>query len=76
MPRLSLSGRAVLNVTGEDAEDFLQNLITTDLDTLEHGDLKPAPCSIRKARSCSSFSFHGTAMVYGLIHFRPLQMIC
>ena len=39
--RLSLSGRAVLNVTGEDAEDFLQNLITTDLDTLEHGDLKP-----------------------------------
>lgn len=41
MPRLSLSGRAVLTVTGEDAEDFLQNLITTDLDTLEHGDLKP-----------------------------------
>jgi folate-binding protein YgfZ len=41
MPRLSLSGRAVLNVTGEDAEDFLQNLITTDLDTLEHDDLKP-----------------------------------
>ena len=40
MPRLSLSGRAILNVTGEDAEDFLQNLITTDLDTLEHGDLK------------------------------------
>ncbi len=41
MPRLSLSGRAILNVTGEDAEDFLQNLITTDLDTLEQGDLKP-----------------------------------
>jgi folate-binding protein YgfZ len=41
MPRLSLSGRAVLNVAGEDAEDFLQNLITTDLDTLEHDDLKP-----------------------------------
>ncbi|CAN7531847.1 folate-binding protein YgfZ [Phyllobacterium sp. LjRoot231] len=41
MPRLSLSRRAILNVTGEDAEDFLQNLITTDLDTLEPGDLKP-----------------------------------
>jgi tRNA-modifying protein YgfZ len=41
MPRLSLSGRAVLNITGEDAEDFLQNLITTDLDALEQGDLKP-----------------------------------
>ncbi|HMF67731.1 MAG TPA: folate-binding protein, partial [Phyllobacterium sp.] len=41
MPRLSLSGRAILKVTGEDAEDFLQNLVTTDLDTLEQGDLKP-----------------------------------
>jgi folate-binding protein YgfZ len=28
-------------VNGEDAEDFLQNLITTDLDTLERGDMKP-----------------------------------
>jgi folate-binding protein YgfZ len=28
-------------VNGEDAEDFLQNLITTDLDALEQGDLKP-----------------------------------
>ena len=41
MPSASLNGRAVLKVTGEDAEDFLQNLITTDLDTLEQGDLKP-----------------------------------
>ncbi|MDR6633916.1 folate-binding protein YgfZ [Phyllobacterium sp. 1468] len=41
MPRLTLSGRAILNVAGEDAEDFLQNLITTDLDTLDDGDLKP-----------------------------------
>ena len=41
MPSASLNERAVLNVTGEDAEDFLQNLITTDLDTLERGDLKP-----------------------------------
>ncbi|TXR46711.1 YgfZ/GcvT domain-containing protein [Phyllobacterium endophyticum] len=41
MPRQSLSGRAVLEVNGEDAEDFLQNLITTDLDALGQGDLKP-----------------------------------
>lgn len=41
MPRLNLSGRAVLTITGEEAETFLQNLITTDLDTLEQGDLKP-----------------------------------
>ncbi len=41
MPSTSLSGRALLNVTGEDAEDFLQNLITTDLDALGHGDLQP-----------------------------------
>jgi folate-binding protein YgfZ len=41
MPSASLNGRAVLNVTGEHAENFLQNLITTDLDTLERGDLKP-----------------------------------
>jgi hypothetical protein len=41
MPRVSLVERTVLDVTGEDAEDFLQNLITTDLDTLQQGDLKP-----------------------------------
>jgi folate-binding protein YgfZ len=41
MPSASLNERAVLNVTGENAEDFLQNLITTDLDTLERRDLKP-----------------------------------
>ncbi len=41
MPLASLNGRAILNVTGEDAENFLQNLITTDLDGLEPYDLKP-----------------------------------
>src|SRR6476620_10734998 len=41
MPSASLSGRALLNVIGEGAEEFLQNLVTTDLDTLGHGDLKP-----------------------------------
>lgn len=41
MPSANLSGRVILDVTGEDAEKFLQNLITTDLDTLDEGDLKP-----------------------------------
>lgn len=41
MASANLSGRAILDVTGEDAEKFLQNLITTDLDTLSEGDLKP-----------------------------------
>ncbi|UGY08131.1 CAF17-like 4Fe-4S cluster assembly/insertion protein YgfZ [Phyllobacterium pellucidum] len=40
MPSASLSGRALLDVKGDDAEDFLQNIITTDLDTLGKGDLK------------------------------------
>ncbi|MHC1549586.1 CAF17-like 4Fe-4S cluster assembly/insertion protein YgfZ [Phyllobacterium sp. K27] len=41
MPSALLSGRAVLNVTGEEAENFLQNLITTDLDHLQKGKLQP-----------------------------------
>lgn len=41
MPSANLTGRAILNVTGEDAENFLQNLITTDLDALEPHDLNP-----------------------------------
>ncbi len=41
MPSANLSGRVVLDVTGDDAEKFLQNLITTDLDGLDKGDLKP-----------------------------------
>jgi tRNA-modifying protein YgfZ len=41
MPSALLNGRAILNVTGEDAESFLQNLITTDLDSLQAGKLRP-----------------------------------
>ncbi len=41
MPSVLLNGRAVLNVTGEEAETFLQNLITTDLDNLHRGKLRP-----------------------------------
>ncbi|EJM98822.1 folate-binding protein YgfZ [Phyllobacterium sp. YR531] len=41
MPSALLNGRAILSVTGEDAESFLQNLITTDLDNLKTGKLRP-----------------------------------
>lgn len=41
MPSARLTRRALLNVTGDDAEDFLQNIITTDLDMLDRGDLRP-----------------------------------
>lgn len=41
MPSALLNGRAILNVTGEEAESFLQNLITTDLDNLQRGKLRP-----------------------------------
>ena len=41
MPTVDLSERAVIDVDGEDAESFLQNLITTNLDDLARDDLKP-----------------------------------
>ncbi|MCB8836039.1 folate-binding protein YgfZ [Aurantimonas sp. VKM B-3413] len=42
MPYAPLPDRALLAVTGETAEPFLQNLITTDLDTLEPGEMRPS----------------------------------
>ncbi|MEP7456910.1 folate-binding protein YgfZ [Phyllobacterium sp. SB3] len=41
MPSALLNGRAILNVAGEEAESFLQNLVTTDLDSLQKGKLRP-----------------------------------
>jgi tRNA-modifying protein YgfZ len=38
---ISLSGRALVLVTGEDAEKFLQAIIATDLDDLKQDELKP-----------------------------------
>lgn len=37
-----LSDRATLHVTGADAEPFLQNLVTADLDALAPGEARPA----------------------------------
>ncbi len=42
MPHAVLADRAVLAVTGEDAETFLQNLVTSDVDALDAGEVRPS----------------------------------
>lgn len=41
MPFALLSDHALISVSGPDAEHFLQNILTTDLDTLASGQAKP-----------------------------------
>lgn len=41
MPFALLRDRALISVSGPDAEQFLQNILTTDLDTLASGQAKP-----------------------------------
>ena len=41
MPSVTLENRARIAITGEDAEHFLQNLITTDLSNLPEGEIWP-----------------------------------
>lgn len=41
MPSALLSNRIPISVTGAEAEHFLQNILTTDLDALAEGDAKP-----------------------------------
>ncbi|MGX5842637.1 CAF17-like 4Fe-4S cluster assembly/insertion protein YgfZ [Mesorhizobium sp. ArgA1] len=41
MPFALLKDRAVISVSGPDAEHFLQNILTTDLDTLGAAEAKP-----------------------------------
>lgn len=41
MPFALLKDRALLSVSGPDAEHFLQNILTTDLDTLADNEVKP-----------------------------------
>ncbi|KQT88289.1 folate-binding protein YgfZ [Aurantimonas sp. Leaf443] len=42
MPYARLPARALLRVTGADAETFLQTLVTADLDRLQQGEARPA----------------------------------
>jgi folate-binding protein YgfZ len=41
MPFAQLDNRAFISVSGPDAEHFLQNILTTDLDILKPGEAKP-----------------------------------
>lgn len=41
MPYAQLEDRALISVSGPDAEHFLQNILTTDLDALKTGEAKP-----------------------------------
>ena len=41
MPFAQLNDRALISVSGPDAEHFLQNILTTDLDILAAGEAKP-----------------------------------
>jgi len=41
MPFTQFKDRALISVSGPDAEHFLQNILTTDLDTLGPGEAKP-----------------------------------
>ncbi|RWM19297.1 MAG: folate-binding protein YgfZ [Mesorhizobium sp.] len=41
MPFAQLKDRALVSVSGPDAENFLQNILTTDLDALPAGEAKP-----------------------------------
>ncbi|HEY6633187.1 MAG TPA: folate-binding protein YgfZ [Rhizobiaceae bacterium] len=42
MPRARLDDRAIVSVSGPDAEHFLQNIVTADLDALKPGEAKPS----------------------------------
>jgi folate-binding protein YgfZ len=41
MPFAQLDNRALISISGLDAEHFLQNILTTDLDILKPGEAKP-----------------------------------
>ena len=41
MPTARLANRTVIQVAGPDAEHFLQNIVTTDLDKLHEGEARP-----------------------------------
>jgi len=42
MPFARLEDRAIVSVSGPDAEHFLQNIVTSDLDALKPGEAKPS----------------------------------
>lgn len=55
MPTAHLSNHSVVNVAGPDAEHFLQNIVTTDLDQLAAGEARP--CALLSPQGKILFDF-------------------
>ena len=51
MPAVTLDNRSFISVTGEDAEDLLQGIITTDLPLVKHGEAWPGALLIGRTDS-------------------------
>jgi folate-binding Fe-S cluster repair protein YgfZ len=54
MPATTLENRALIAVAGEEAEDFLQGIITTDVPGIGAGEAYSGALLTRRARSCSN----------------------
>ncbi|MCV0397680.1 MAG: folate-binding protein YgfZ [Rhizobiaceae bacterium] len=65
MPTTHLDDRALVEIGGADAEHFLQNLITTDLDSLRAGEAKPGALLSPQGKILFDFlvSRHGESFV-------------
>ncbi|MCR5859066.1 folate-binding protein YgfZ [Mesorhizobium sp. J428] len=55
MPSVSLADRALIRVSGPDAEHFLQNIVTADLSDLPEGAIKP--CALLTPQGKILFDF-------------------
>jgi folate-binding protein YgfZ len=55
MPSVTLSGRAFLRLSGEEAGAFLQGLITTDLSSLPEGETRPGALLTPQGKILFSF---------------------
>lgn len=55
MPSVSLADRALIRVSGPDAEHFLQNIVTADLSDLPEGAIKP--CTLLTPQGKILFDF-------------------
>ena len=64
MPLSHLSDRGVLRVTGEDARDFLHNLVTNDIESLGRGEARFAALLTPQGKIIADFfviASHDTA---------------
>ena len=55
MPIASIDGRALISVTGADAQHFLQNLVTTDIDQLGSHEVRPGALLTPQGKILHSF---------------------